>query len=489
MANMLQQAAENFRRQQPWRAHDRPKDIVGGGHAGLMALLGAEFWIDATQSPLGGGKVKNLGTGGSALDATLGSTTGTDTNDPTLLVHSGTNYLYLPGVAGNMASVPDNAAFSPTTSLSYRFAVALQDWTPGAVTYLGGHYEGTGNQRSSLCGVNTPSGSLLMNLSSDGITPIGISSTALPAVTDGAFLAVRYDWLSAGPTVRFYTKATTLATAPADCASDAGWTQLGADVTASVPVTLFNPTSVMYVSGYSAASGSDVSSLATVVKVDGVTQVNADFTTGITSGGQTTFTEKSANAATVTINRATSGRKSMPVVRNVMLLGTDDYLEVADNALLNFTAGQSMTALVVARQWNTPVSAGRFLSKAGTGTIAGYHIASSGATFAPLGSVGDGVTAPSVAASAATAGALAALGFVADRTGQTILAFTNNSLSGTNSLAAVGSSSNASPMRIGATGTGVAGSFPDTEFVAAAVFRRALTASEIASIVAYYGAS
>ena len=39
--------------------------------------------------------------------------------------------------------------------------------------------------------------------------------------------------------------------------------------------------------------------------------------TGITNGGQTTFTESSANAATVTINRSTSGRKAVAAARKL----------------------------------------------------------------------------------------------------------------------------------------------------------------------------
>jgi len=211
---------------------------------------------------------------------------------------------------------------------------------------------------------------------------------------------------------------------------------------------------------------------------------DADFTTGITSGAQTTFTESSANAATVTINRATLGRKSVAVTRPILLFGTDDYLEVADNDLLDFGASDSFTALVVVRQWNTPTSGGRMISKAGTGTITGWHIVNNAATFTPLVAIGDGTNTVGRNPVATTAGTLVPIGILVNRQGNTITGFTGNSIQTTASVSTVGSTANASNIRIGQAATG-AGPI-DMELVAAAVWRRALNANEIATIVNRY---
>ena len=77
-------------------------------------------------------------------------------------------------------------------------------------------------------------------------------------------------------------------------------------------------------------------------------------------------------------------------------------------------------------------------------------------------------------------------GLLVDRTAQTIQGFTNATISLTASTAAVGTAVSIYPLRIGARGD-AASSFQDFELLAVAVFRRALTATEIATINTYYG--
>jgi len=61
----------------------------------------ASYYIDATDASASGQTITNLGAAGSLLPTTLGSTTSADSNDPIFLAHTGTNYVYLPGVASN----------------------------------------------------------------------------------------------------------------------------------------------------------------------------------------------------------------------------------------------------------------------------------------------------------------------------------------------------------------------------------------------------
>ena len=74
----------------------------------------------------------NLGTGGSVLDAQFGSSSSSNTNEPLALAHTGENYLYLPGVSGNNATVPDSAALDLTTEADIQVRIAFDDWTPAA---------------------------------------------------------------------------------------------------------------------------------------------------------------------------------------------------------------------------------------------------------------------------------------------------------------------------------------------------------------------
>ena len=447
---------------------------------GRLLLSGAEFWVDAALSGRAGGKLLNLGTGGSALDATFGSTTGSDANDPVDLSWAGVNYLYLPGAGANYAEAPHNANLAVTGDIDIVVRVGLDDWTPASDQSLISKRVTAGQHCYQFSVVNT-SGALAFSAILDGTTLSTATSSAAPPFVDGSSYWVRATRVASTGAVTFYYAADQ-ATEPSS------WTQLG--TTASTTSgSLFNGTDNVQVgcnrNGLNLAQGKFYRA---IVRngIGGTTVFDADFTRGITSGGQATFTESSANAATVTINRATSGRKAVAVVRNVMLLGTDDRLEVADNALINFGAAQDFTLVAVSRLWATAAASARFFDKDNAAQRYLLLVNGTGANNATL-QVRDAVpnTVTSTAATAGTLGNLTVYAGRMNRTTNLIDVFTNNNVSTTTSVAAVGDTTNVAPLRIGG---GTAG-FNDMELVAAAVFRRALTAADIAAIVAWYGAS
>lgn len=336
---------------------------IGIVASGEDVLNDAVFWVDAGRSSIVTDALSNLGTGGSTLNARFGSTTSPDGFDPTYLTHTGTNYVYLSGVAGNSVSCT-----APATAVSF------------AATPLGGGADTTG------------------------------------AVTGGA----AFTFSTVG-----------------------SWTQ----------VRLLNASS------------------ATV----------AQFT--VTAADMTSMTD--AYAVSWTVNRSTSGKKTATVTRPILLFGTDDYLEVADNDLLDFGASDSFTVVAVVRQWATPTSFGRIIDKAVVSST-GWSMSNSGTSSGLYGGISDGTTSASRSnLSTYTLGALRVSTLRINRTAQTLDTATNNTFSATASTSAVGSAVNALPMRIGRmgdTGTG----YQDFELVAAAVWRRALNANEIATIVARY---
>ena len=332
--------------------------------SGEDVLNDAVFWVDAARSSIVSGALSNLGTGGSALNAQFGNTTGVDSFDPALLAHTGTNYLWLPGVAGNSVTCT-----APAAATSY------------AASPLGGGADTTG------------------------------------AATGGA----AFTFNTAG-----------------------SWTS----------VRLLN------------------ASLAVV----------AEFT--VTAGSQTGQTD--GYGVTWSLNRTTSGRKAVAVVRPTLLFGTDDYLETADSPLLNFGASDSFTVVAVVRQWATPTSYGRFVDKKnGGGAGLGWSLSSNSTTNAPGEFIGDGVNQQGQAGSTVSSGTQYVAGSVLDRTSQLLRVYTSNTASATVSTSAVGTLSNTLPMRIGCAAS-AQGSFADMELLAAAVWRRALNANEIATIVARY---
>lgn len=336
---------------------------VGIVASGEDVLNDAVFWIDAGRSSVVTDSLSNLGTGGSALNARFGSTTSPDQFDPTLLTHSGTNYVYLTGVAGNSVSCT-----APAAATSY------------AATPLGGGADTTG------------------------------------AVTGGA---------------AFTFSAT------------GSWTT----------VRLLNASS------------------ATV----------AQFT--VTAADMTGMTD--AYSVAWTVNRSTAGKKTATVTRSILLFGTDDYLEVADNDLLDFGASDSFTVVAVLRQWATPTSFGRLIDKKnGGGAALGWQLANNGTAIQPGLYIGDTTNQTAQVGSTSTAGQLRVFGGQVDRSAQRIYGI-NNTLSAGVSTTSVGALTNTLPMRIGVNAT-TATNNQDFELVAAAVWRRALNANEIATIVARY---
>ena len=84
-----------------------------------------------------------------------------------------------------------------------------------------------------------------------------------------------------------------------------------------------------------------------------------------------------------------------------------------------------------------------------------------------------------------TAGALTALSGVVNTGDTTVKMYTSNVVTNAPNITP-GTLVNTSVMRIGADG-GAGGQYQDFELLAVAVFRRALSATEIAAINTYYG--
>jgi hypothetical protein len=443
-------------------------------------LNDAVLWLDASLSSVSGGKLTNLGKGGSALDAQFGSTTSTDTNDPLLLSHTGTNYLYLPGVVGNLASTASTTNIQLTGDRTMIVDVAMDDYTPTQYQYFLSKRGGaTGEYFFRIDFVTSGRLQLLWYESS---TQKFAQSTDAISTSDGTRvqIAVTHDVDNGagGNDVRFFTRAT----------SSDSWAQLGSTVTnagIAAPTPTANGLAIGSQDGsLLTASGKFYrATLANGIGASGVpggtTVFDADFTTGITSGAQATFTESSANAATVTINRATSGRKSVAVTRNVLLFGTDDYLEIADNDLLDFSASESFTALVVVRQWSTRTAYGYLNHNTGGSPIQGFGV---GPTRALI--IGDGVVQPVTSIDAPVDGALTVFGGVRNVPLDQLIPYRNNTVIGVSTDTTTGTISSTGSLVIGKDGGSA--SYQDFEFVAAAVFRRVLTTNEIATIVARY---
>lgn len=295
--------------------------------------------------------------GGTA--ATLGSAAGADANDPLWLRHTGTDYLYLPGVAGNTV-----ACTAPASTASY-----IATDTTGA--------------------------------------------TSTGAATAGAF---------------------TLSTT-------GSWVR--------------------------------------VELLDGGAVVLARFLAS--SSAQTGHTD--TFGVVWTINRATTGRKASLVRgRGVLLLGTDDYVQVPNGAIPSLTATSNASFVIVGRKWATPAVNSRWLSNRVGSTTKGFNIYENSTTGAVTCNAQDGTVSILLANAAYTLGTVTVI--TAGRQGTTnVFIRVNNGTQVVSSAATLGD----------ATGTGwLVGANPgpgnvsDMAFFALLTFSRVLTAGEIGQLVSYY---
>jgi hypothetical protein len=388
---------------------------------------------------------------------------------------SGT-YLYLPGVNGNYASTPDAAALDITGDIDLRVKVAYDDWT--SIQQVIAKWVSGSNQRSYRLFIQAD-GKLVFSNSTDGTsgTVASYTSSIAPTVTDGSTLWVRVtldvDNGSGGRDVIFYTSN-----------DGTNWTQLGTTQTVAGTTSIFNGTGALEVGSQDAGANNPARGKffrAQVLNgIGGTVAFDADFETGITSLLQTTFTESSLNAATVTINRSGSAYRSAGITQAGYLYpGATNTFTASATDFLNFGDTDSLTALVVVRQWNTPVAGGRYLDKR---ISAGYLVQNSSSKYNTF--ISDGTTAVASESATYTSGLLSSVQSVINRTSQTSATYLNATSGTPLSISSVGSLSSVATLTIGRVSG--AATYQDFELVGAAVFRTALTATQIRQITNYF---
>lgn len=445
---------------------------VSGGPEAILRQ-GAVLWLDALYSNAGQ-TATNLGTGGTALNATLGSTASADSNDPLWLANENQPYVYLPGVANNSLSAPDSAALDITGDIDLRVHLAADDWTPAANGGLLGKWDG--GTTSYLMWINTSGAPVFYWADAAGVVSAEAATASVP-FTDGnaGWVRVTFD-VDNGASQRvlqFFTST-----------DGVTWTQLGSTITRAGTTSIRAGTALMKVGEVSGTRMAGKFYRAQVLNgIDGTVVFDANMSV-LTSSTQTTFTESSSNAATVTVNRSTSGRKTVLVIRQpVWLFGTDDYMEIPDNANLDFGGSASFTVLAVIRQANNLVSFARIVSK--ESATAGWTMLNNAASRQYI-NITDGTNTQntSTIAPAYTVLSMSLISSVVDLVGKSLIQGVNTTTATTTYTANVGSLENASVLRIGRQSNGT--SYIDMELAAVAIFRRILTAAELQQIVTYY---
>jgi hypothetical protein len=433
-----------------------------------MAILDTAeaYWrsIDYTSGALADGS-------GNGHDAQLGSAAGADSNDPVFLpyVAADGKYCYFPGVSGNQCSAPDAAAVSITGDLELVARIAPADWTPSLDLGLVSKWESA--KLSYIFRLMT-TGVLNLVVSGNGTTVLAaVSSTVATGFADGAAKWVKVTRKASDGKVNFYTAA--------DQATEPGsWTQLGTEVTGTSG-NIADTTALVHI-GLSAIDAFYFTGkiYRAIIRsgIGGTTAFDANFNNA--TEPYSTFTESSANAATVTFNRSATGRKLCVVERNVFLLGTDDYLTAPDHANLDFAGADSFTVVALLRAYG---SQERHLlcKKAGTAdSNVGWRLTQD-TTKRGAGNIADGTNGTTDnSGTALSDGVLGGLAAVRDTGADTLKAYTDANADAGTTDATTGTLANALALEVGRIGT----TYGDFEFFGAAVFRSVLTVTQLEAV-------
>jgi hypothetical protein len=245
--------------------------------------------------------------------------------------------VYTPGIASNYLSTPDASALDITGDIDLRALVALDNWTSAATQRIVSKYDTTTNQRSYTLFVT--SGVIGLLWSNNGTAFNSTFSTIAPTVTDGTQLWIRatldVDNGAAGNDVKFFTST-----------NGTTWTQLGTTVTTAGVTSIYSGTAPVEIGsrnvGTTEPLAGKVYRAQILNGIDGTTVLDVD-TSVITTGAATSFT--AVTGQTVTINRSTSGRKTVAVTQPTWLFGTDDYMEVNNRYMTHSTAAENYVYL------------------------------------------------------------------------------------------------------------------------------------------------
>jgi hypothetical protein len=435
-------------------------------------LKQAVYWIDAAQSDNSDQVLDNQGWGGTSMTTQLGSTASADSNDPKFLDFDGVNYAYMPGSATNYLSTPDATVLDITSDIDLRVYIAADLYSGGGFQTLMSKTDGISNQSYGF-GIEN-SGTITFFWSATGSASLSATSTVSTGITNGTAKWIRatldVDNGAVGRDIKFYLSNDGIT-----------WTQLGSTVTQALTTSIYSGTAPLEIGSQGGGAAGSVLTAkiyrAQVLSgIDGTKVLDVNTST-IGSGSATTFS--ALTGQTVTINRSTSGKKTAVVTHPVWLFGTDDFMETADNDLLDFSATESFSVVAVFRQWATTADK-RIVSKSAA-SGGGYNLSSQGSNQGYF-QINDATFFPTATVSI-TSGSLSILSGVRNVSTDTVGAYLNTNSVVSTTDTTTGTLADSGTLRIGAQYNG---GYVDMEFVAAALFRRVLTAAEITTIYNYY---
>ena len=441
-------------------------------HPAEQLLKESVLWLDPAHSSAGLQTIQNLGWGGTALNATAGENTSVSTDEPKYLSWEGENYIYATGEVGNFMISSASTSLGMTTSsdLDMRVKVSLDalsginqmlisTWWYRLHLTSSGHVSLSWHDNTAFNNIN--SSNLLSSIATVG-QEIWIRGTL--KLNNGSGVSE----------VKFYTSI-----------NGTTWTQLG---------TTYNgaSTSILGAGGRSLSLevGSLDGGVASVVSgkiyraqvlqgVDGVVVFDCD-TSLVSSGSATTFNALTGHIMTIT--RSTVGRKMVAVTHPLWLFGTNDFLKIAHNNLLNFATNQPFTIFLSSREFASTAGTTILLAKGGYGVWQGYTITSTNNSTQVYFAGPQANT--SYYYSANLGKSTTSRNYFYGRSTTNTFSYVNNNLiGGSEEVAPQYDTSNNYDFYLGRQTTG---QNSNMEVFGVAIWRRALTSAEIATVSRYY---
>lgn len=394
--------------------------------------------------------------------------------------HSGTNFAYIPGVDGNYLSVPHSAPFDITGNIDIRARVALEDWTPGVENTLISK-AGSAGQISWYLSVLT-NGSLRFAWSVDGTNVITKDSTTPIPLSDGEFKWVRVtldtDNGASQNEVRFYT-------------GDDGinWSPLGVAVITGGVTSIYSSTAPIELGAKASGTFPMTGKIYRAVvyeNIDGTIRLNVDIDSDVGDEESNPSSFTASTGGTVTVNRSGDDLRTAIFTKSGYPVVGSDELAISSYSALDFSSSDSFTIVAVSQQDSYSADQVILAKRVGTPSGAsGYALTNGSAATDAIASVSDGTTLQDLSVSGRTAGFVDVFGIVRDVSSDNYTTFYNGTLSTAVTDTTTADISNIHALRIGRySSTGANNS--DMRFFAAAIFRKALTESEINTVSTYF---
>lgn len=257
-------------------------------------------------------------------------------------------YMYLPGVVGSYMSTPNAAALQITGDIDVQVRVARDNWAAGTSSMIVSKLHNSGQFAYDFW--FTATNNLEARISLNGSdSPAGVSTVAITTVSpaNGSPFWIRFTRVAATGVFTFYYAAD-------QSSPPSSWTQLGGTASATSG-NIFAGNGIVEigsnVGGTTNLLAGKVYRALILNGIAGTVVFDADLTTK--PFGANTFTESSANAATVTINGAQAQSGDGRVLVNSSLAGTAATLLFGNRAISDYITVQDNTATIT-----TPAYAG-----------------------------------------------------------------------------------------------------------------------------------